>query len=297
MRVVTAIFCLAVLASTAMASPNFDGAINPDPGHSNLIIQSWPYVNCDPMGIDYEAASGLVWVADQGGTSTQGDCPPAGQIYTFDPVAGTFNLEFVTSVQVPNGSPDIAANGIEVVGDFVYVADFNGDVTNYDDSIYKFEKDGTFVIAYDLSAVTDQIVGLGYLSGVFYVTNVAGDVLGFVESGGSMNLVFTGTLPVVAGGGGLDWDESCQVWLHVDFRNTPEEVYVMDAGFNLLGAYPAETTNPIGVTYGPDFVGLAAMYVISRDDVLYYKTNDHPDCTTTTPVESSTWGTIKGMYR
>jgi hypothetical protein len=289
---------MAMLSTTAMATePNLDGTVTGGTPPSHLVLQSFPYPNCDPMGIDLDPATGLIWLGDQGGTTSQGECPPAGQIYTFDPATSLWNLEFVISDII--GFVDVAANGVEVVGDYLYIADFNGDVTNFDDSIYKFTKTGTFVAQYDISYALDQVVGIGYLQGVFYVTTTAGEVFGFVEneSAGTMDLVFSTTIAATtAGGGGLDWDPVCGVWLHTDFRIVPPTIIVMDAGFNIVGEYDAEITNPIGITIGAPFVGLPTWYVISRDDILVYKTNDHPPCATT-PVGATTWGNIKSLYR
>jgi len=302
MRLVIALLFVSALPLAALADEaQLDGSLNGgEPPQSNIVINTWPYPNCDPMGIDYDESSGLIWVVDQGGTSSQGSCPPNGQVRTFDPATSTWTLEFVISEAFGAGFDSLAGNGIEVVGDYVYFTDFNGDVVNRDDSIYKFTKTGDLVQAYDISYALDQCVGLGYLQGIFYVTTTGGQVYGFVENeaAGTMDLAIQMPIQGLAqsGGGGLDWNPLCGIWMHVDFRNVPPVWYVLDPGFNLVEQYAAETTNPIGITYGPPFVGLAAMYIISRDDEMIYKTNDYPPCGTT-PVEPSTWGTIKSYYR
>jgi hypothetical protein len=296
-RYATGMACLMLLAAPVYAfEASLDGSGNGEPADF-IVYQTWQYVTCDAMGIDYDADTGLIWVADQGGF--EGECPPNGQIFTFDPDTGVFTLEFVTSDVI--GFPDVAANGIEVVGDHVYIADFNGDVTNFDDSIYKFTRGGVLVAIYDISYALDTVVGLGYLDGVFYASTINAEVYTFTENEGAGTMDLQNLISIApgqSGGGGLDWDPDCEVWLHVDFRNVPEEVYVYDVGFNLVGTYPAETTNPIGVTYGlPTDELMPTLYVISRDDILSHKSNDHPDCSQITATENATWGRVKSIYR
>ncbi|MGD8394583.1 MAG: T9SS type A sorting domain-containing protein [Candidatus Eiseniibacteriota bacterium] len=263
-----AMYAMESLGNTRLIYRSNESCVLPQPYPHGQIIDTWDYPaeGCDPLGMDVDPSTGKLWIADQGYV---GACEPKGQIFTFDPSTEAFQLEFVVSDLI--GDPDAWANGIEIVGDHVYITHYNEDNPGgpLDDSIYKFTRDGLLVEIYEMSSFLDGLSGIGYLDGVFYaVSGTAGRVFSFNENVGTgqMELLGSYALPYNTAGGFLDYDPIRGVWLRTALP-APYAVWLLDpADFSTIDLFYSEVERSTGVAGVPTAPGEWATYLIETID-------------------------------
>ncbi|KPJ48850.1 hypothetical protein AMJ40_06770 [candidate division TA06 bacterium DG_26] len=209
------------------------------------ILDFFPAPNPQAVGVKYDPDWDAVWVTDEGGA----------QLFLLEPdppygVISTLTLP----ASVPGGPDDIA-----IVGDVLYITDYNGDLTTFDDVIYAVDKvSGALIDTWELDGAgnpnpsdsIDGVVGITTM-GVpeqFFVTNHTDPLIRLVElqPGGMWLTLATFLSPVGGPTAGIDWDPSVGGFWVTNIAGRP--AYLTDGIFNPIGSFPTPGTVTSGIT-------------------------------------------------
>ncbi len=232
------------------------------------ILESFPAPASFPMGVAYDPDFDAVWVTNEE--------TPA-NIYLLEilpphSILTTINLD---GIGLAN-----SVNGIAVVGDLLYLTDYNGDLSAFDDHIFTVNKnsgalgdvwhtDG--VLNPNTSDTIGQILGIAW-TGVgmtFYVVNNIDAVIREIElTPGGGNWVTLSTTPSPSGAplAGIDHDPTSSFWVSDAMNATT--TFKLDDDLNVLESFGNPGTASLGISslqngtlWMSDF-GVDLLYVI-----------------------------------
>ncbi len=267
-----------------------DSAPEEAPG-ARAVVDSFPSPGTKPMGLVW-AEPGLFHVDEA-----------KGDVYWMAP-DGAVVLLFNVLERIGHPESQDCGNGIcefnEYMAGQLYITDFNGHKDDPEtDRVYHFCTDGTLVSSWDVSAIADGVVGIATRYGsTFWLTTAGGEV---VECNDDFEETARYSIPGYSGGG-IDYDTETHKLYLIDY--VTGDVLVCDDEMNVLTVFDGHptATNMIGVTVGSTAresersvwtstygsVDPPVAPSIFEIDDEYYDPN---------PVEASSWGAIKGIYR
>jgi hypothetical protein len=253
------------------------------------LLGSFPSGNLSPVGIAYDAVEHGIWIANESG----------GQLLLIDADAPHGLIRSI-DVQGFNLTTDGNQDGVAVIGDHLYVADYQGDQYLADDLIMQIDR------------VAGTLLGWWFVDGALNPNPSANidQILGICDAGGG-NLWVTDNLgnlhniTLLAGG---DWvRNSVQSvpgggsWAGIDYDTCLEEFFTANFGMGLF-AYHTSMPGPPDATapaIGPEVTGITSnnngiVWTVGFTDTIIY---EHVGIGCVTPVEATTWGAVKGIYR
>ncbi len=248
-----------------------------DPGAARAVVDSVPSPEMSPMGVEWvEFGRGELYHVDE----------TVGNVYSITP-DGVATLLF--DIPTATGYVGASGNGICYVEEasvpYLYIADYNG----FDgvDRIYKFTPAGAFVAGWDVDAFLGQALGITYDGTYFWVSSLErGEIIkcnsAFVE---------IAAYPHPGGSaGGIDYDPVSGLYYVMTFPGGM--VYVCDDMMVPQYSFVSHATagNMFGICVGRSryrtlgCTSFAPNYVYEILDEIV------------SPVEDTTWGSIKALY-
>ncbi|RLC46243.1 MAG: hypothetical protein DRH57_06445, partial [Candidatus Cloacimonadota bacterium] len=230
------------------------------------IIDQWSAPNGAPMGIDWDPDENIIWYASE---NAPNDC-----LYKIDIETHSVIASYPTPNPFGQASPQL--NGICVVGDYLFLTDYNGDLTVVDDFIMQVDKnDFTVIDTWEVDPTIDQVLGISYRDPYFYIVcNSAPSIYEVdLQPGGTFEVISTIPSPAGAALSGihyLPYTNPATFWMTSLSAGTITET---DGDFNVInsaGGPPGE--NLFGITWpgeGPNFwldgFGNDMMYIVDGE--------------------------------
>ncbi|MCK4359933.1 MAG: carboxypeptidase regulatory-like domain-containing protein, partial [Candidatus Cloacimonetes bacterium] len=155
------------------------------------IVEQWSSPDNSPMGLDWDPDDDFIWHTSE---NAPGNC-----LYKID----IETHAIIASYPTPNpfGMSEPNLNGICVVGDYLYLTDYQGDLTVVDDYIQQVDKyDFTVIDTWEVDPTIDQILGITYRDPYFYIVCNTASLIYEVDlqPGGTFDII--STIPSPTGG-------------------------------------------------------------------------------------------------
>lgn len=253
------------------------------------VIDSFPSSNLIPVGLAYDAEENGLWLANEDGGELL--------LISADPL---HNVIRSINIQDFHLTADGNQDGVAVIGDNLYLTDFQGDQYISDDLIFQVDR------------VTGELRGWWHVDGlqnpnqdasINMILGISDDGAGnFWVTDNEANLHNVSLLPggewvqnsvqTVPGGG---------IWAGIDYDTCLEEFFTVDmenAVVNHHIAMPAPPTISAAAA-GPDVSGVTSdnngtIWTVGRGNGMIYV---HTGIACSVPVQPMTWGTIKALFR
>ncbi len=257
----------------------------PAPVLSRAVLDSFSSPSTAPMGVDWDDVGQTLYHIDQ----------EWGEVYSFQPPSWTASLLFDVPNQIGIGATINVGNGICFVPDgrdgSLYITDYGGYGADLVDRVYQFSLDGTLLDSWDVDAICPGgVVGICFDGSSFWLSDLGGDL---VKCDESFNLIATYDDPSGSGAGGaLDFDPESGLFYMTD--SLFGAIHVLDGDLNLLGSFSGPAVGAIGVAVGRSAVrdGRRLWFTSYWTDIIYEIDDEYES-----PVEHSSWGRIKSLYR
>jgi len=247
----------------------------------------WPY------GIDYVEASGGL------GTLYHADYE-SGDVYSIT-TGGSATLLFNVPTSIGHPSWTFTAAAICFVGDAdnqsagtLYILEPDRGSSPYYTIVRSFSMDGAFLDEWDLSAIVNRGTGIAYDGSSFWLVGYAD----LVQCDSDFNLIQSHVVPWGVSGGGLDFDASTNLLYNLSTNfdavvcfERGAEYITHEQYIGYLGFY----VNVPDATIGHVTRESRTLWIVNNTDipsVIMEINDDYYD-----PVESTSWGAIKALYR
>ncbi len=291
MRAAIVFAALALLCGSAAA----DGAglaegataIGREPDFSRAVIDSFASPGIAPMGIDWVEADGVLYHVDE----------EFGDVYSITP-EGVATWLF--DVPTQTGVQGAGANGVCYVSvpgrddEYLYITDYNGAALPPTDMVYQFTLDGTLVSSWDIESVCDSVIGICFDETHFWLSSYSRRQI--IKCDAAFNEIAAYSHPG-ATAGGLDYDPATGLYYLTEF--IWGIVYVCDSEMTVQSVFVAHPTalNMVGVTVGRTVRGRALWCSKYWTDEQQWHSIYEIDDDYYNPVEETSWGFIKAMFR
>jgi len=258
------------------ATPDAGGGVH---GHFKAVVDSFPSPGASPMGVDWVESHGVLYHVNEWLDTN---------VYAIDPDDGSATLLFDISAAV--GAPT-DANGLAYVeerqSEYLYTTDWLGQGSN-DDAVYKFTTAGAFIDSFRVYWFCPGAAGICYDGTYFWLSCTSSGQI--VKCNAAFEPLAFYAHPS-GSGGGMDYDPVTGHYYVMDVWNA--HIYVCDGDMVVLDDFPAGWLggSANGLCVGRDrgrtlfFSNFSLGRIYEIDDEFV------------SPVESASWGTVKGMYR
>lgn len=270
--------CVAFADPVNLVDATVDSWDGGDPDLVRSVIDSFPSPEASPMGVEWvELGRGDLYHVDE----------TVGNVYSITP-EGAATLLF--DIPTATGYVGASGNGICYVEEagtpYLYIADYNG----FDgvDRIYKFTPGGTFVAEWDVDAYIGSALGITYDGSHFWVSSY--ERFEIIKCNSSF--VEVAAYPHPGGSaGGIDYDAVSGLFYVMTFPGgmvhlcndmmIPQQSFVSHA----------TAGNMFGICVGRS--RSRALWCTSFSTAYIYEIVDE----LVSPVEETTWGSIKALHR
>lgn len=253
------------------------------------VIDSFPSNNMVPVGLAYDADEHGLWLANEDG----------GELILID-VDEPHGVIRTINIQDFHLSADGNQDGVAVIGDDLYITDFQGDQYITDDLIIKVDR------------VTGELRGWWYVDGLQNPNAEAAInmILG-ISTDGAGNFWVTdneGNLHNVSLLAGGDWVQNSVeavpgggIWAGIDYDDCLGEFFTADLQNGLIQHHtsmPAPAAISAAAA-GPDVSGITSdndgtIWTVGRVNGRIYV---HTGIPCEVPVTPATWGALKALFR
>lgn len=270
--------CVAFAESANLADVIVDSWEGSDSGLARTVLDSFPSPDVSPMGVEWvELGRGGLYHVDES----------VGNVYSITPegvATWLFDIPTATGYAAASG------NGICYVEEasvpYLYIADYNGFDTV--DRIYKFTPTGTFVAEWDVDAFIGQALGITFDGVYFWVASLErGEIIkcnsAFVE---------VAAYPHPGGSaGGIDYDPVSGLFYVMTYPGGM--VYICDDTMTVQDSFMSQGTAGamLGICVGR--IRGRTLWCASFNTEYIYEILDE----LVSPVEETTWGSIKALFR
>ncbi len=253
------------------------------------VTDSFPADNLMPIGLAFDADENGIWLGNEDG----------GELLLID-VEPPHDLIRSINIQAFHLTTDGNQDGVAVIGDDLYLTDFEGDQYMVDDLIYRLDRVSGALLGWwfvdglqntNENAHINMILGISDDgAGNFWVTDNEGNLhnISLLDGGEWVQ----NSVQAVPGGG---------TWAGIDYDTCLEEFFIADLGsgvFNHHTAMPAlpETSAPAA---GPDVNGITSnnagviWTVGTGNDMIYV----HEGIACQVPIKPASWGEVKALFR
>ncbi len=253
------------------------------------VVDSFPSNNQSPIGLAYDATENGLWLANESG----------GELLLIDAAAPHAVIRAI-NIQGYNLTTDGNHDGVAVIGDYLYVTDFDGDQYMTDDLIYRIDRVTGDLLAWwfvdgflnpNPDAHINMIMGISDDgAGNFWITDNEGNLH-------NVSLLANGewvqnSVQAVPGGGS---------WAGIDYDTCLEEFFTANFGTGVFNYHTAMPASPdmSAPAAGPNVTGITSnndgvIWTVGFGDGIIYR---HEGISCAVAVEPATWGSIKGIYR
>jgi DNA-binding beta-propeller fold protein YncE len=282
---IMAVFSSAVCLAGTCSLSSIPRAEVPAPVLDRAVLNSFPSPDTAPMGVDWDEAGQILYHVDE----------DSGKVYSFQPPSWMPALLFDVPTQIGIGATDHVGNGICYIPDgrdgSLYITDYGGYDADPINRVYQFSPDGTLLGSWDVDAIcTNGVLGICFDGVSFWLSDFRGDLL---ECDESFNVIAAYGDPSGSGAGGaLDFDPDSGLFYMTHYLLGT--IYVLDGSLNLLDSFAGPAVASIGVAVGRQVTRDAgSLWFASYDTDIIYEIDDEYE----SPVERSSWGRIKAVYR
>lgn len=252
------------------------------------VTDSFPSNNSIPIGITYDAEENGLWLANEDGGELL--------LINADPPHGLIRS---INIQDFHLTTDGNQDGVAVIGDDLYLTDFQGDQYISDDLIFRVNR------------VTGQLIGWWYVDGlqnpnqdasINMILGISDDGAGnFWITDNEANLHNVSLLP------GGEWvQNSVQTvpgggsWAGIDYNTCLKEFFTADMENSVVNHHTSMPASPAisAPAAGPDVSGITsnnngALWTVGRGNGMIYM---HEGIACAVPVIPMTWGGIKVLF-
>ncbi len=198
-----------------------------------------------PIGVCYDPGLDAVWVTDESGV----------QIYL---VSKTPPYTILQTLPIPSLTTMMQSNDVAVVGNTLYITDYNGDVSTHDDLILAVDKTTGVLLDYweldgpgnpNPTDSIDMIIGLTVNGlGEFFASNNGDNIIRKIDlqPGGNWSTIATYTSPVGGPTACLDWAPMQNGFWVANIIGAP--VFLTDPFFLPVNSFPAPGSLSSGIT-------------------------------------------------
>lgn len=276
----------AVALAVMLAAP----AVTAAQEFQRAVIDSFDGPDDRPFGVDWVQDLGVMYLVDEW----------TSQLYSVTPEgSATLLFNIIDSLGVEPG-PDAGNAVCYVPGSgereaSIFIGDYGGATGfPYHDTVYEFTLGGTLLNTWNVNTQC----GSGGLSGLAHDGTDFWLNCGYyiVKCDAGFNVLDSFVNPGAGGlatQGGLDYHPVLDVLYVIQYY--PGDVYVIDpSDYSTLDSFPAPTEDACGLTIGRPIGGRGrSLWTTSRATGRVYEIEDTYD----TPVETTSWGTVKSLYR
>ena len=281
MKIVLSSLGLMVSLATALcADPgSLSDLLGAGAPRERAVIDSFGAPGAAPMGVDWDDSSGMLYHIDELG----------GRVYSITPDGFATELFSVTEALGLPGDLYVG-NGLcfdPGGGGTLLVSDFGGYAPLYVDMLYRFSLDGDLLRSVNVDSICDGVVGVCFDGANYWLSSyVRGEI---VKCDTAFALVDALAHPG-SSSGGLDFDPDTGAYYVTDIITGT--VYACDETMTVLGAFGGPASELAGVAVGRTVRG-RSLWCSSFGTGLVYEIDD----LYTSPVEPSSWGSIKALFR
>jgi len=253
------------------------------------VIDSFPSNNLVPVGLAYDQGENGLWLANEDGGEVL--------LINADP---PHNLIRSINIQNFHLTTDGNQDGVAVVGDDLYLTDFQGDQYTADDLIIHVDR------------VTGELRGWWYVDGLQNPNPEASiDMILGICPDGSGNFWVTdneGNLHNVSLLPGGEWTQNSVqpvpgggIWAGIDYDTCLENFFTADLENGVINYHTAMPGSPTvsAPAAGPDVSGITSnndgiVWSVGRGNGMIYV---HEGIPCETPAMPTSWGAIKALFR
>lgn len=251
---------------------------------ARAVVDSFMTPESSPMGVDWVESRGVIYHVDEN----------FGNVYTVTP-EGDATLLFNMGVQIGIGEVQGIGNGLCFVsgrgrvGDCLYITDYNGYADPFNDMVYKFRTDGMFLDSWNIQSICDQVLGICYDGTYFYLSSYTTSEI--VKCDSEFNEVARYAAPGTAGG--LEYDPELGCFYMTDYPSGSIFVISTPPAMSMLDWFVGPRIYSCGVAIARTTRGRTLWYSTASGMRIYEIDDDYYN----TPVEGTTWGATKALYR